>query len=406
MNRTVLRGVVALLVVVGGAGNQLYANPFTDITMDGTLIPRDADRLEVDLPGRPVHIAVRRPDAVEVVAVLHNGRRISIEAGDRRARITSEDPGIGRVPTYIPPIPQSWYAGNQLTAPALLPDGGLLSVSTAGHLQWAPAPPSVAAAPEFRRVSLDEDLLPDARIVPLDDTRWIALAGPTDEYPHGIMGDRFEAAGFAVIEFVGDGTPPRATYAPLQTSGVMETVLPIVADIVPGGEPEILMPVSTAFGGSRLVAAAPDGTIVAEGPPIGLGNRWRHVLGVGRTGPTGETEIVVVRTPHIGGVLEYYRIENNRLRIVHSRSGYSTHRIGDRTLQTAVIGDFGGTGGVQVMIPTQDQRSLAVITRTPAGSEAQELIALPGRLSTNIATDRGTIAVGTDDGTVLILHGR
>lgn len=183
----------------------------------------------------------------------------------------------------------------------------------------------------------------------------------------------------------------------------METVLPVVGDIEGDGEPEILVPVSTRFGGSRLVAAAADGSIVAQGPPIGLGNRWRHVLAAAPTGPEGETEVLVVRTPHIGGVLEYYQIRDNQLRVIHARTGLSTHRIGDRTLQTAVVGDFTGNGNVQVMLPTQNQQALLVLQRTEAGSRVRARISLPGRLSTNIAADRGVITTGTREGSLIVV---
>lgn len=404
MPRVVLTGVIAVVLLAVGCGGPVLASPFASgIAMEESLVVADTQRLEIDLPGRPVHVAVRRSQAVEIIAVLRDGRRVTVAARPGGAHITGVESGPTPAPTHIPALPDSWYAENYLTAPARLDDDSILAVTTNGELLWAPEPNSGGVRPEFQALELSQPLLPDTRIVPLDPGRWIALAAPTDEYPHGIMGDRLEARGFVVIDAGEAGQPPRVSYVELETDGVMETVLPVVGDLVGDGAPEILVPVSTRFGGSRLVAAAPDGSVVAEGPPIGLGNRWRHVLAVAPSGPNGETEVLVVRTPHIGGVLEFYQLQGNRLSVVHGRGGVSTHRIGDRTLQTAVVGDFIGNGGVQVMLPTQNQEELLVVNHTRDGSEVHARIALPSRLSTNIATDRGVVALGTRNGTLVIL---
>jgi hypothetical protein len=130
---------------------------------------------------------------------------------------------------------------------------------------------------------------------------------------------------------------------------------------------------------------------------------------VGTTGPDGEVEIIAVRTPHIGGSIEYYRLDGDNLRVIHSRPGYSTHRIGDRNLSTAVITDFTGDGIDDLLLPHQPQRSLGLVVRTRDGSQEVARLDLPGVLTSNLAwvrTPDGAVFVfaGTADGTVTIFE--
>ncbi|MDA3951397.1 MAG: hypothetical protein PF508_19475 [Spirochaeta sp.] len=260
---------------------------------------------------------------------------------------------------------------------------------------------------------LSDRLLPDARVHPLGQTGVVALSDPTDSYPHGIMGDALEARSFTVVRLVSGTDDTARRYAvdhvPLAVEGVMETVEPVVADVAPPPGPELIVPVSTDRGGTRVVVVTPDGTVIAAGPPIGTRFRWRHILGVGTTGPDGEVEIIAVRTPHIGGSIEYYRLDGDNLRVIHSRPGYSTHRIGDRNLSTAVITDFTGDGIDDLLLPHQPQRSLGLVVRTRDGSQEVARLDLPGVLTSNLAwvrTPDGAVFVfaGTADGTVTIFE--
>ena len=60
---------------------------------------------------------------------------------------------------------------------------------------------------------------------------------------------------------------------------------------------------------------AEDGTERALGPSVGSGFRWRHVIVC--AGFTGSgLELVSVCTPHIGGVVEFYALEEGKMEIV------------------------------------------------------------------------------------------
>lgn len=92
--------------------------------------------------------------------------------------------------------------------------------------------------------------------------------------------------------------------------------------------------------GARLEVWSEQGQRLATSPSIGMGNRWRDLLMAAPFGPQDEMEMVDVLTPHIGGVVEYFRWDQNRLVQQTARSGYSTHTIGSRNLGMATAGYF------------------------------------------------------------------
>ncbi|MCH7802041.1 MAG: hypothetical protein IIC24_10950 [Chloroflexi bacterium] len=149
------------------------------------------------------------------------------------------------------------------------------------------------------------------------------------------------------------------------------------------------------------------GDLVAEGPAIGQGSRWRHQIAVAPFGPNGEMELVDVLTPHIGGVVEFYRLEGDDLRIIAQVPGFTSHVLGSRNLDMAVAGDFDGDGLTELLIPNQARTDLGAIIRTPKGAEVAWTVSLDGRLKTNVAAvalSDGSIAVGIGraDGTLRI----
>ncbi len=242
------------------------------------------------------------------------------------------------------------------------------------------------------------DALPDGRTVQFDDIL-VALVGPTDRYPHGVLGDRIEASAVQVVDLEAGTTD---TFGP-EPPTVIEGLAPIVADIDGDGDPEILVTHSNGEVGAWLAVWSVEGRPVAASAPIGRGNRWRHQLAVAALGPAGEIEIVDVRTPHIGGTVEYFRVEGPDLVPVATLAGFTSHAIGSRNLDMAVVADANGNGSLDVVLPTDDRTELAILTRTTRGVEVVATVELDGRLTTNIGVhaDRdGSLgfAAGTDEG--------
>ena len=101
-----------------------------------------------------------------------------------------------------------------------------------------------------------------------------------------------------------------------------------------------------------------DGSLLVESEPIGRGNRWRNQLGVAPTGPDGELEIIDVRTPHIGGIVTFLQLDDDRLVVAADTAPYTSHVVGSRNLDMGVLADVTGDGRVEVVILSQDRSRL------------------------------------------------
>ena len=248
------------------------------------------------------------------------------------------------------------------------------------------------------------DPLPDGVVVEAE-TFAAALVGPTDRYPHGALGDRIEAS---AVEVLGTDGRRRARFGP-EPPTVIEGLSAVVADATGDARPEILVTQSNADVGAWLALWSPDGELVAESDPIGQGNRWRNQLAVAPVGPGGEVEVIDVRTPHIGGTVQYHRVVGDRLERVAAQEGFTSHRIGSRNLDLGIVADADGDGTLDVVLPTDDRSTIGILTRTPDGVEIRAEVPLPGRMSTNLAVTPTpgaegalTFAVGTDEAVLRI----
>ncbi len=251
--------------------------------------------------------------------------------------------------------------------------------------------------------------LPDARIA-IDGSRAVVLGDPTDRYRHGVLGDGHEARSALVLDLAAASVlariePPRGW--------VLEGIAPILADLDGDGVREIVLTESAEGEGARLAAYRRDASLAGASAPIGRGYRWRHQIAVGATRPGGPPELVSVRTPHLGGIAEYFRLDAGRLVQVAAYRGVSSHAIGSRNLDAAALADWDGDGGLELLVPNLAHDALVVVSRTRDGAEEQTRLAAGGRIATNLA---GAIAggvlhvgFGTGDGRLRLwglLHSR
>ena len=256
----------------------------------------------------------------------------------------------------------------------------------------------------FRLASTEfESALPDGRLVTFEE--WQAgLVQPTDRYPHGVLGDELEASSLAV-QSTNTGFGVDASVED-DDGSVIEGIAPILADLTGDGKPEILVTISNGEVGARLGVFDTDLGLIAESDPIGKGRRWRNQLAVAPIGPDGEIEVIDIFTPHIGGPMEFFRLEGDRLNLVASQTGFTSHAIGSRNLDMAIVADADGDGSLDVVAPTNDRTELGIVTRTDDGTEVVGTVELPGRLTTNIGVrsvdDRLQFAVGTENNQLLI----
>jgi hypothetical protein len=178
---------------------------------------------------------------------------------------------------------------------------------------------------------------------------------------------------------------------------VIEGIAPLWVDLDGDGRREIIV-TQSAFGeGAQIIVYAEDGTVLGHGPAIGQSYRWRHQLAVAPFAVDGGLELAAVLTPHIGGVVEFYRWQAGALTIVAQQGGYTSHVLGSRNLDMAVAGDFDGDSQPEVLLPDQVRRQLGGVHRTAEGAAVPYTVPIGGQLVTNVAAVTladGRIAVG------------
>ena len=286
-------------------------------------------------------------------------------------------------------------APSPITHPVLLAASGRLAFIHAGG--------QVMIWDGTEMTSLEVNALPDARLLVDENERLLLLTDASDRYDHGVLGDGIEAASITLIET--RPSPRIALTIPIPEPTVVEGIAPIWADLTGDGQREIIVTLSNAAQGAQVVVFNEAGEQIAAGPAIGQGYRWRHQLVAAPFGPNGEVELVDVRTPHIGGVVEFYQLDGDQLRTVAQMPGYTSHVIRTRNLDMAAAGDFDGDGHIELLLPNQARTELGAIRRSGDGAEVAWTLPVDGLISTNLAgvtLADGSLAVGVgrDDGTL------
>lgn len=369
-----------------------YGEPTGNRVAPGSADLQGVERVSVGFAGTPAWV-VGAPhpdgDGSKWVVALEDGSLEAVRVVDGEATVATVSPPS--LPSGTPP------AFDPVSNRVLVPPTGASELT---HPTPTPAGTVVVRADGTLVVDGDVhavDALPDARVAVGDDHA-VVLAGATREYDHGALGDGVEAGAVAVVSLP-DGDVSTFPVA----DGVVEGTSPILADVTGDGTRDVLVTESDADVGARVVAYAPDGTTVARGPPVGSGYRWRHQLAVAPFHPDGIPEVAVVRTPHIGGTVEFYRRDGDRLRIVATADGYSSHALGSRNLDGARAFDVDDDGHVELVVPTDDRLSLAVLSRTAGGVDLTGFLEAPGTFTGNLATATvdGATSLGATTGSAL-----
>lgn len=409
-------------VAEGGARSPLSASPVattaaptgetplqytTNHNVDGNRYVAGRGRLDVaeptDVPlgGTPAWVVgvPTRGGTVWVVA-LESGALVSVAAPG------GEPEQFGELPAGAPPALAISPEGNPTlvraasrwgapaTHPVLLPDLRVAWVESDGSLHIEGADGEIA---------VPVDALPDSRIL-VDDRRLLLVTGATVRYGHGVLGDAIEGGSLTIVDSVSGEIE---TVISVPAPAVFEGATVIWTDLDRDGVREIIATVSDAGCGARLVVFDEAGNLLARGPAVGRGDRWRHQIAVAPFGPAGELELVDVLTPHIGGVVEFYRLTDGRLEVVAQLSGFRSHTLGSRNLDMGLAADADGDGHVELVVPGQDLRELAGIRRSEAGAAVVWRVPLDGVMATNLGaavSPDGSIsfAVGRTDGVLRI----
>jgi hypothetical protein len=236
------------------------------------------------------------------------------------------------------------------------------------------------------------DAPPDVRPAAVGGGRYAVYGDVTDRYGHGALGDALEPSSLVVVDASDPSVVARTTLDP---PTVFEDLQPLVADLDGDGEPEIVTTVADGEDGARVAIYSPASDRLATGPVYGPG--WRHVLAVARFGPDSAHELAVVLKPHVTRRLEFYRFEDEELRVRAAVDGISSHTYGSRVLGGAVAADLDDDSVAELLVPTADRRRLAVVERTAEGARLRWEWALDGELKSNVTgvgLDGGGVAVG------------
>ena len=100
------------------------------------------------------------------------------------------------VESGVPRLVAAPGSASTLTHPVVLDDGRVAYIDGDGAL---------IATDGLGESRLEVGALPGARTLIDEDQRLLLLTGPTDRYPHGVLGDRIEASSVTLVE-----TEPRA----------------------------------------------------------------------------------------------------------------------------------------------------------------------------------------------------
>lgn len=346
--------------------------------VEGSIDLPNASVLDIPVEGQPAWLAgASMGGSALIVAVMDDGTvqafRITGQAYEPYAISPSQ------IPAGMPPLLRAANGEAELVVPP--EDASPLTnpVLAGGRLVYIAANGDLVLLDSAARTSIPIDALTDGRILVADSNRLLVLTQPTDRYGHGVLGDAVEASGITLVET--EPEPHVVRIIPIDSPDVIEGLAPIWADLDGDGGREIIVTLSNDRDGARLAALREDGSSLAEGPPIGRGQRWRHQLAVAEFNPGGPPQLVSVRTPHIGGVVEFLQLVNGHLEIVEEISGFSSHSIGSRNLDSGLAGDFNNDGVVELLVPDQPQTGLGIIT--PAGVIAA--IPLNGTLTSNLS---------------------
>lgn len=216
------------------------------------------------------------------------------------------------------------------------------------------------------------------------------LTQATNDYPHGVFGETIEPTAVSL-------TPGTASIqAP--PGYVFETYQPLMLENC-----SLLLTLSHPETGAGLALYDLTGKLLAKSEAIGTPFRWIHMLGAARWLPNSPEEIVVVRTPHIGGVIELYQHQGETLVKKAQLEGFTSHPNGTQNLYGAKLGIFGDNDNPGLLIATQDRTALHFIQRNASGLSSVHHWELSAPMRSNLrqAAEFNSLSFGTADG---ILH--
>lgn len=365
--------------------NNLQGNRFTQ----GSIDLQSATVTDIPLDGTPLWL-VSAPfsDGALFTVVLEDGRTRTFHITGQSYRpyeILTEP-----LPAGMPPLLAVSDGIAQLIVPPQDASPFTNPVMIHGKLAYIDVSGNLVLSDTTSQIRLPVNALPDARLLLDKKDRLLLLTGPTSRYGHGVLGDELEASAMTLIET--DQRVRVVNHISIGSQDVIEGIAPIWADLDDNGVDEIIVTLSNNHSGARIAAYREDGSLLAESNPIGMGQRWRHQIAVARFRQDQPPLIVSIRTPHIGGVVEFFQLNEGKLEIVHEIAGFSSHTLSSRNLDSAIAGDFNKDGVIELLAPDQLHSFLSIISF----DGVLAVIPLDGGLTSNLSVtnNNGELWVG------------
>jgi len=183
---------------------------------------------------------------------------------------------------------------------------------------------------------------------------------PTDRYPHGVLGDRIEGGCLIVT----DDTGTRHTRI-LPETQVFEDLTPRIADIDNDGRNDVVVVLSSVSEGASLaVYGLTDErlSLIAGTPYIGKPYRWLAPAAIADLNGDGKNEIAYVETPHIGGTLRIWGMQDGELQQLGQYKGVSNHAIGSTRVSVSKVLDHNKDGLQDLALPDDSSSHILIFS--------------------------------------------
>ncbi len=251
--------------------------------------------------------------------------------------------------------------------------------------------------------ALAQNGLPDGRVTTGTGTiveAW--YSEPTTRYNHGVLGDSIEAGALKVKNARGETYTFR-----LPSTEVFEDIAPRLADLDRNGSTEVITILSSQSEGASIAVFGLNGNAfnkIAQTPFIGRSNRWLNIAEINNFGGNRRPDIAAVITPHLAGVLQFYRFRNGKLVRIAQARGFSNHFIGSNELRLSTVADINNDRVPDLILPSLARNELVMVGTVRGQFRELARVVLPARINRAIGareTDgRVEFLVGLDDGKI------
>jgi len=250
--------------------------------------------------------------------------------------------------------------------------------------------------------------LPDGRVATgSGDIIEAWYSEPTTRYAHAVLGDRIEAGALKIR----NARKETYTYR-LPSTEVFEDITPRLADLDGNGTTEVITILSSQSGGASIAVFGLNGNAflkLAQTPFIGQANRWLNIAEIANFTGSSTPEISAVITPHLAGILQFYKFGNGTLtRVAQANGNYSNHFIGSNELRLSTTADVNNDRLPDLILPSLARNELLFVGRE--GNRMVELgrVSLPARINRPIGkrTNNGKteFLVGLDNGRIFAIR--